>query len=989
MKTKKSACNNPSVHSDHALVRLIRKLRSLSTLAALAAITAGAGLTAPARAATTLFDVDINAGSTPTYYGAAVIGATNDLWNGFDGGTAFTNVVFDSTGKSNLLATASLTCPVGSGPAASYDPNGTTAPAIPLYLMGAYAYAVGTPNQLVLTYGNLTPFNGQPFSLVVYSAGDYIGEACDTVVEGATNETTSTDRNITNGLGVCYVTFTGIVTNGTVTITVNPANDPNYSLSQYAILNGAQLEIQNPPVFVYPPLSVVIQPTNQTVATGSTTSYTGTPVGGSGNYTYQWYQNGTTVLSGQTNATLTLNNITEGQNGDTYDVEVNDGYNSATSPRASLTILPLSAQVQPPIDIVFQGSNATFSAVASSGSGIYTYQWYQNNVLLSGQTGSTLMLTGVTTNMTGYTYKVVINDGLTSVTSAPAILYASRSTEILGIDVSDHYYNGNAGSPTYEGQGVLGGVNDTNWNGITVQADGSGNPATIQVNVVTNSTGTNTTFSFNLVVANPGGGHNTSSTTGGNPDGLLDHYSYTYGGQGSYVGTFMGLDALDGSPFTLVIYPGNDAVMGVCDGMMATNTEAVRDITAGNGVAYLTFTGRIANGQLQFMATNDTANDDTYATLSGVQLQVLIPILPLSAQVEPTNVVVGQGATATFTAAPLGGSGNYAYQWYQNGTALSGQTGSSLALANVTTNMNGDVYDVVISDGITNFTSANSTLTVGLPLGTVDVQLLGDNANATSMSGAAVIGGDSDVWNIPANGGPGQTPVPMALNLVDGSTSSGLTLTCNLIYAQGGAANAVIDAPPLFTSSCFISSGSTATMTLSGFRINTVVSDLYLYSAAFESGNLVNGVGGAGGKFTVDSTTLGCTDDGTIVPYTLGDNYVHFTNLTPDSQGNLVISWTAEDVGSVSEGEGFQIQLVEVLPTIVPPTLTSSLVNGQVVVRWPAADSAFSLYTSPTLGSGAVWTKVTTPAPVADPNNATLVQVTLPAAGTAFFRLEN
>ncbi len=82
----------------------------------------------------------------------------------------------------------------------------------------------------------------------------------------------------------------------------------------------------------------------------------------------------------------------------------------------------------------------------------------------------------------------------------------------------------------------------------------------------------------------------------------------------------------------------------------------------------------------------------------------------------PTNATALAGSSVTFSAAPWGGSGIYTYQWYQVGVgSLTGQTNLTLALGNVTTNINGSSYYVAVNDGSTTVDSGNAILTVTSP----------------------------------------------------------------------------------------------------------------------------------------------------------------------------------------------------------------------------------------------------------------------------------
>jgi hypothetical protein len=81
--------------------------------------------------------------------------------------------------------------------------------------------------------------------------------------------------------------------------------------------------------------SFVTHPQGQTVAPGSTATFTAV-ASGTPPFSYQWYKNGA-VISGQTGATLTLSNAQSGDAG-IYRVSVTDAYGAITSNGAVLTL---------------------------------------------------------------------------------------------------------------------------------------------------------------------------------------------------------------------------------------------------------------------------------------------------------------------------------------------------------------------------------------------------------------------------------------------------------------------------------------------------------------------------------------------------------------------------------------------------------------------------------------------------------------------------
>lgn len=199
---------------------------------------------------------------------------------------------------------------------------------------------------------------------------------------------------------------------------------PNVQFSQAA---GYQVVITNSVgavtsvvavLTVYQPVAITQQPVGQTVVAGSTVtlsaSATGVPAP-----TYQWYL-GTTALSGATAATLSLANVQPSQSG-TYSVKVANGYSTATSLGAAVNIgLPPVITTQPVSAVLNLGTTVTLSVVPG-GTGAFTYQWFHNDVAVSGGTAATLSLANVAYASAG-AYRVVVASPYGTVTSAAAAL---------------------------------------------------------------------------------------------------------------------------------------------------------------------------------------------------------------------------------------------------------------------------------------------------------------------------------------------------------------------------------------------------------------------------------------------------------------------------------------------------------------------------------------------------------------------------------------
>jgi hypothetical protein len=195
------------------------------------------GITTSAKAQ--LINVDFGTGTSPTYTGIAVLGnSSTDVWNPI---SADQNGValLDSNGAA--VTGTSWTYTTGHG---LYDDAGGTT-TNPSALMEDYMYG-GNGNEGGTIFG-LTP--GDTFTLVIYGAGDSSGQGDVITLSGDvtggntadTLDTSAIDRDITNGIGDAYNTFTGTIgASGEITIVLNPNTtvDPNNTNSA---LDGFQL----------------------------------------------------------------------------------------------------------------------------------------------------------------------------------------------------------------------------------------------------------------------------------------------------------------------------------------------------------------------------------------------------------------------------------------------------------------------------------------------------------------------------------------------------------------------------------------------------------------------------------------------------------------------------------------------------------------------------------------------------------------------------
>ena len=160
-------------------------------------------------------------------------------------------------------------------------------------------------------------------------------------------------------------------------------------------------------------------PTNQSVVAGTTATFTasanGTPAP-----SYQWYFNGTNLLSGKTASTLSLTNVQLSQAGN-YFTTASNSAGVVTSAVAQLTVrVPPAISSQPTNRTVLRGGNAAF-LVSATGTAPLGYQWNFKGTNLAGATSNALTLLNVQPGNAG-SYAVIITNSAGSITSSAALL---------------------------------------------------------------------------------------------------------------------------------------------------------------------------------------------------------------------------------------------------------------------------------------------------------------------------------------------------------------------------------------------------------------------------------------------------------------------------------------------------------------------------------------------------------------------------------------
>lgn len=200
--------------------------------------------------------------------------------------------------------------------------------------------------------------------------------------------------------------------------------------------------------------------------------------------TWKWYTGscgGTLIGTGATLTGVLVNSNT------TFYVRAEGTCNTTACASVTVTVntVPAVALVISPINYVNGFASVTLSAVTTP-SGNYTYTWYKNNVVVAGQTASTLV---VNANDAG-NYRVDVNNGICSVSSITEPVVAT-SSDVLFVSPNPgngqfnvrYFYNGTNAARTLV-------VYDSKGDRVFVKAFNVTGPyADMKVNIIEHASG--------------------------------------------------------------------------------------------------------------------------------------------------------------------------------------------------------------------------------------------------------------------------------------------------------------------------------------------------------------------------------------------------------------------------------------------------------------------------------------------------------------------
>jgi sugar lactone lactonase YvrE len=357
------------------------------------------------------------------------------------------------------------------------------------------------------------------------------------------------------------------------------------------------------------------------------------------------------------------------------------GNNTIRAGVSSLNAAPVIV-VEPQNQTANQGQSAAFS-VTATGSAPLSYQWQFNSSPLSGATSSTYTVANAQPANVG-SYSVIVTNTLGAATSSPpALLTVIVPPAITNLPQSLTVTQGLNATFTVGASGTV---------PFTYQwtfDSGNISGATASSYTVANAQPANA-GSYAVVVSNPAGSATSS------PPAILT------------VNAVPTPPGVTSQPQNQTVSQTSNATFAVT----ATGTTPLSYQWRFNGASLASATASsytCANAQSTNAGSYSVIVTNSYGSITS-STATLTVILPPIISVQPSNQLAAVSNNVTFTVGLSQGT-SPAYQWQQNGTAISGATLSSLTLTSISWSSAG-TYSVVVSNSAGNPTSAGATLIV-------------------------------------------------------------------------------------------------------------------------------------------------------------------------------------------------------------------------------------------------------------------------------------
>ena len=609
-----------------------------------------------------------------------------------------------------------------------------------LFSNGSYYISSFTVNYSVILTPNNGPIEGG--TSVSLTGSKFTGTT--SVILGsnyATNLVVSSDSNITL-----------TTPSSDITSVANSVNVSIYSTSGiYTLYDG----------FTYNSTTSIItqQPQSTTVTVGDLASFTVT-VYEVASTTYQWYF-GINQILGATLSTYTIPSAQTSNAGSYYVNVVNDSL-SVNSSTATLTVYDEPTITIQPTSITVNEGELAFFSVTATGT-LLTYQWYFDGYPISGATSYTYDIPSAQPSDDGSYYVIVTNSG-GSVTSSTATLTLYTAPTITITPSSITITQGSSASfsatatgiptPTYQwyfnGYGISGATSDTYYIS-SAQTSDDGSYYVIAENSAGSATSNTVTLTVNTIptitsqpsstTVNQGSSASFSANATGTPTPTYKWYfngSEISGATSSTYYISSAQTSNDGSYYVIATNTAgsatsNTVTLTVYTAPTITSQPSSTTVIAGSSASfsasasgtpsptyqwyYYGFTISGATSSTYYISSAQTSNDGSYYVIATntagsatSNTAILTVYTAPTINVNPQPITVIDGSPTSFSV-NASGTPSPTYQWYFNGSEISGATSSTYNISFAQKINEGDYY-VILKNSVGSVTSKTARLSI-------------------------------------------------------------------------------------------------------------------------------------------------------------------------------------------------------------------------------------------------------------------------------------
>ena len=273
------------------------------------------------------------------------------------------------------------------------------------------------------------------------------------------------------------------------------------------------------------PLSASISPTSATIDLGQQVSFSSSVSGGTLPYSYQWYSNGSAIV-GANMSSLVFTPTSVGY----YQVHLNVTDAASTvvkSNVAGVTVnSALSVSISPVSSTIILGQSVSFSSTVTGGTLLYVYQWYLDDLAVSGANSSSWIFTPSSTGYYLVSLKVTDSASAVVLSSESDVTVNPKTYTLTIVATAGGTTNPATGTYTYnEGMNVqVSAAPDMNYKFVYWELDGAyngaANPTTVTMNMNHTLKAVFAMITYTLTI---------TTTAGGTTDPAPGTYTYGSG----------------------------------------------------------------------------------------------------------------------------------------------------------------------------------------------------------------------------------------------------------------------------------------------------------------------------------------------------------------------------------------------------------------------------------------------------------------------------